>query len=440
MAEAATNASKTLSPQSGVPVTVTVRTPGVNELYLSTIPLGMAYVNPNQSVSAILAFRIDNSFAVNKSIESVRLRHASRGNGTPAELLTNVDSIALYLDLDNDSALTISDSLVATTAFNADLAILTFSPVVIAPGAAQTFIVSIRTSLYPRDGDSLDVLLLPAGDIQTGDGTIVIGPDTANSLGYNIVDGLIADQLTIPSTGVTSMSPGDTVYHVLTVDIPRNGYQADALQIFSVGNDGTADDSDIDSITLYVDNGNGLWGGPAEETCTGGLEFTGDRWTISGLSIPLISQTTRFYVGARLSAFPTNGATLALSIPEYGLQMSSQNDGPLDTATVPADTIVIQAVEALTVNTALIPSRQVIPGQSSGPILGLEFKNSYATAVSFDSIRCTLLAVDPDGATQAELDSQVDSLLLYLDRDGDYTAIGSPDTLLTVARLTNGTA
>jgi len=430
--------NNTVTENSSISVTVTVDTIDVDVLLLSVIPLGIDYVYPGESASLLLGFRIQNYFLTDKSIESVTLRDASRGAGTSPELLTNIDSIAIYLDVDNDSLLTVADSILAITSYDTSIVTLSFAPFTIHTGTADIFLIGVNTNLYPRDGDSLDIFLVTATDIMTSDSTMVTGPDTANSVGYNIVNGMVADQLTITPTGTVSISPGDTVFHVLTIDIPRNGYMADILRLFSVQNLGTADEFDIDSLYLYLDNGNNVWGGTAEETSLGEMEFTGAQWAISGLSVPLVNQTARFYVGSRLSAYAANNSTVALSIPENGIQVSSQNDGPVDMATAPVDTITIVSSEVVTVTRMPISSRTIIPGQSSGPILGIELTNSYVAPVSIDSIRCNLLAIDPDTASQAQLDGQIDSLMLYMNLDGDYEVIGLQDTLLSSATLSNG--
>ncbi|MCD6161062.1 MAG: right-handed parallel beta-helix repeat-containing protein [candidate division Zixibacteria bacterium] len=410
----------------------------IPKLYIHAIPLGNTVVYSNQTNSSLLAFRIDNSLDTAKNIESVTVHDASRGAGNLAERLTNIDSLALYFDADNDTSITGIDSLIASESFTFDTLTLLFSPFSIPAESERSFIICPVISPNPHDSDSLDLFVLTDTDIQTSDGTMFQGPDTLNSQGYNIIDGLISEQISLIATGMTTISPGDSLYNIMIIDIPRNGYQEDTLNGFNVWNSGTADESDLDSMILFMDDGSNSWGGQAEEIRLGLLFFTGAYWSISGLNSPLTNQLTRYYVAVKLAAYPTNLSTVALGIPLHGLEMSSNNDGPLDVEIVPVDTVIIQTDEELAVSAVSIPARNIIPGESTGPILGLEFISSYAMSISIDSLSLNLLATDPDGASQSELDSQIDSMLLYANIDGDYTDLGLEDTLLSTAALSDG--
>lgn len=406
---------------------------------ITEIPLGNAFVRPNQSVAPILAFRISNAFEETRNVQGITVRNASKGAGSQAELLSNIDSIALYVDSNHNLELDPDDSLLTKTEVALSTIPLSFSPLAIAPGSDRVFIVSVKTSLFSRDSDSLDMFLLPVSDIQTNDGSLVAGPDTINSLGYDIIDGMIADQVSIVSSGNKTISPGAQPFHVLTVDVPRNGYQNDTLQIFTIYNAGSAKVSDIDSLILYQDDGNGDWGGSKEELPLGILSFTGAQWELSGLSVPLNQPAARFFLGVMPSQYATNGATLSLGIPLKGLEMSSDNDGPIDLPILPKDTISILTSQLLSVRTMNIPSREIIPGEKTGPIVGIEFVNGYSGGVKIDSIRFNLFASDPDGATQEKLDSQIDSVMLWLNRDGDYSRIGDSDSLIGLASMSGST-
>jgi len=411
---------------------------GVEALYVSGIALGNYSVYAGQNATALLAFRVENFLSEDKTLTDISTLDVSLGAGNQVELLTNLDSYHLYYDADNDSLLTGSDSLIASEDAGMQITTFSFSPVTIESGTGRTFIVGADLSAYPHDGDSLDLEISPGIDIVTGDGTQIDGPEKINSAGFNIIDGLISDQLGIVPTDNTYISPGDTVYNILTIDLPRNGYLGDTLNIFSVVNSGTAGESDVDSLILYQDDGNAAWGGSSEESRIGRLIYTGDRWLISGLSVPLDLQTTRFYLGAKLADYPANGATLAVIIPENGVEMTSHNDGPIDAATTPIDNIVIQTVEGLQIETVAVPSKNLVPGENTGPIVNFKLSHSYPDPKHLDSLRLTLYANDPDGATRTQLDSQIDSVAIYKNLDGDYQILGAADSLLASATVSDG--
>ncbi len=409
----------------------------VEELYLTTISLGNNSGHPMQRDIPVLAFRIDNYFDVEKSIQSISLRDNSRGAGSPAEIMANIDSIYFYYDIDNDSMLTGLDSLLAAAEYNTGVIFLAFSPISIASYTGKTFFAGTKISQYPCDGDSMDIITVPAVDITVVDSTVVAGPDTANSLGYAVIDGMVSGQIAITSTGLTEVYPGDTIYNVMTFDIPRNGYLDDTLKILEVVNNGDAGEDDFDSLILFQDNGDNTWN-IHDEIYLGALMYTGDYWVISGLHVPLIEALNRFYIGADIAEYPTNNTSIALALPQNGISVFSQNDGPLDSPIASGDTIVIKSTEKLTVSVNQLEFAYLIPGEISGPILSLKIINSCNNDRIIDSLKLSLTAVDPDGATQTQLDSQIDSLLLFLDRDGNYENISAADSLLAVATLTDG--
>lgn len=412
----------------------------VEELLVSSIPLGFQIVNPGEDSTAVLAFRIHNYFDEDKSITSMTVRDHSQGYGSVEQRITNVDSVALYLDLDNDSLFSASDSLISKAEYNSSVAQFNFDALTIESYSGYNFFVNPQTALFACDNDTLDLIMYPAGDIETGDATIPSGPVTLNSLGHSLINGLIKDQVTVVSTGNDNIVAGDTLYNVLTLDIPRNGYRTDTLNIFRCVNLGTASSSDIDSLVLFKDDGDNLWEGPAQEIREGRLTFTGSEWSLSGIAIELPDVSSRFFVTAALSEYPANGRTIAMSIPLNGMEMKSDNDGPHDAPVIPVDTVTIQSTEEVAVSAVNVTPSTLIPGKAGGPIGVFRLRNSYGVNVLLDSLRLTSLAVDPDGAAQAELDSQFDSLEIYLKKDAVNGSINSGDSLLASALIDNGSA
>jgi len=385
----------------------------VEELYISVVPMGTGTAAPSQADAPVLTFRIDNYYDEAKSVTAFTVRDASRGEGDAADKITNVDSVAVYLDTDNDSLLSGGDVLLAKEEYNSYNINLSIAPQTIPADEGLTFIVSASVALYPHDSDSLDMYLLSATDVATGDGTPLAGADSVNSFGYTVYDGMTANQIGVNATGTALMEPGETIYPVLDFTLPRNGYSADTLKIFSFINEGTAAPDDFDSLMLFKDDGDNIFESDLSDSYLGKITYTGSRWSISGLEIPLEDETNHFYVGASISDYPTSGTTVTFSIPVGGVEMASYNDGPMDMAVTAVDTIVIQTSEAIEIKVRTIPSEALIPGEITSALLGFELINSYVDSVRIDSFRCFLQAVDADGATQAELDSQVDSLLLY---------------------------
>ena len=202
---------------------VTVSVQAANELMVSSIRLGNSSIRPSETDVAILAFRIDNGYADVRMITGITVRDAFRGPGTAAELLSNVDSISLYLDMDDDSLLSAPDSQLVRQPMSSSTIAMSLSSLSIAPSEGKTFLVALSSNMYPRDGDSLDIYLDAAVDLTADIPVTWNGPPTVNSLGYAFVDGMISSQIGAPTTGRVSIQGQDTLFNVMSIDLPGNG-------------------------------------------------------------------------------------------------------------------------------------------------------------------------------------------------------------------------
>lgn len=413
----------------------------VAAMSIEAIPLGNEQLTPGGDEQPILAFKLTNSLSSGFDINGLSVRDASRGAGSLEERLGNLDSLRLYRDVDSDNTLTVADLLLTAVDVVSEVTHLDFGPITIGATSSQTFFLAVDAAEFPRDGDSLDFYLLPDSDIDfAGDSTEILGSDSVNSSGLVLLDGMVSSQLTLTITGVATIIPGASPHHVLTLDLPRNGYTADILNSLSIVNLGSAVDSDFDSLVLYRDDGTGVWEGEGVETRVSRLWYTGNQWTGSGLSVALTNQTTRFFVGVYLAAYPTNGATLALTVPINGVGVASQNDGPLDITLAPVDTISIVTLESVVIQAVSISSQDLVPGSVSSQITGLNLTNGFATSVGVDSLRLTLHAGGDTDATADDLNGQVDSLRLYLNRDNDNSKLSVIDSLLASSPVVEGQA
>lgn len=412
----------------------------VEALHAVAVPLGTVTANPGATLVPVMAVRISNSFATPRFLTGLDLRLLPRGAGNSSQLLGNVQAMSLYWDADNDSLLSVNDSLLATTAVTSEIVSLSFDSLDILSGTGRTLLTGATISLQARDTDSLDCLILPAQDVHTADLSLVDGADTLNSLGLAVINGMVRAQINLTIAADSIVTPSDAVFHLATLDVPRNGYSTDVLDVLSIRNLGTAGETDLDSLILYRDDGNGTWGGPSEETRLGKMAFTGTQWTRSGINSTITTPTGRFFVGAALAAYPADGATLVLSIPAYGVEMQSANDGPLDGPLVSGDTIVIRTNEHLEVTAVPVTSHPIVPGAVSGAMMAIRLTNTYQSARTLDSIRLAVPMTDPRGATLAQLDSQIDSVLVYLERDNDLVQTSTVDSIIGRAIVANGQA
>ncbi len=407
----------------------------VEELYFSTIPLGNQTIRPAGDETPVAEFRIDNYFGTSKTITAVNIRDISTGAGTADELAANMIEARIYVDCDGDSLLSGSDSLLAASSYSSTDMSLSIPSIEIPADSGLTFIVTATSALRARDGDTVDVALIPGVDIETADLTMVAGPPLSNSLGVTTIDGMVAAQIAVDSTGNHIIRVSDSLLPCMTIDLPPNGYRSDTLAAITIVNLGTADESDFDSLVVLADNGDNLWGGSVSELSLGRMAFNGESWSRGGLSLPLTDTSTKLFIAAKLSRYPSDGTTITLGIPADGIRVYSGNDGPVDQPVYSKDTLTIEGRQAVVANLLPVPARSCVPGQFSGPLLAVQLTNGYTQSIDIDSCRFTFTGTDPQGASATQLESQVDSVYLYLDRDGDANSISTSDSLVSVCRL-----
>ena len=410
----------------------------VDELLLTTLPIGDFEITPGGESSSLLTFRLDNYFDEAKTVNAIACRLALSGAGSADEMRGNIATVRLYQDADADSALSDGDVLLDEVAAASDQIGFTLTPFAIPSGNGETFLIAFQAASGPRDGDTADIYLYPDLDIQIEGGVPVAGPDSANSRGLAVYNGMIGDQIASTTTGVESLADSDVISPVAAFDFPGNGYQSDVLNGVSFVNLGSAEQSDFDSLVLAADGGNNVWDGIESEQYLGRLSFTGDRWTLTGLNAPLASGANRFYVAADLAAFPVSGRDLTLQIPVDGITVASGNDGPLDRVVYSVDTATILTSETIEAGLVTLASQHLTPGIESEPLFSLALTNGAATSVGLDSVRITVDLTANDGGSQAELESQLDSLLLYVDNDGDATSVDDTDLLVASGYVSDG--
>lgn len=405
---------------------------------VTAIPLGAITARPMTSGAPVLGFKISNAFDEAKSIQSITINNSSRGAGNESQILSNLQGVSLSIDTNNDEVLDSGDSVIAVSTSISSEMTFDFSPVVIAPAAEVNFFAGVQVSERPRDDDSLDFYIRPATGLVSSDNGPIAGVDSLNSMGFTIIDGMVAGQVGVVSLGNSSVDPGTTFKPALTFNLPRNGYSTDSLTILSVYNAGNAKPSDIDSLMLFVDDGNGVFQSGGSDRYIGNLAFTGGLWSISGLSEVLSSPTTRYHLVASIAEYPTNGATISLGIPVKGVEVASGNDGPIDAPLQSIDTMLILSSEMLAVNAVSLSSRALTPGESTGPLVGLLISNTTGTDAVLDSLIVTLFADDPDGASVSELGSQLVSVSLWKNLDDDFSERSSQDSLIGIGSIQNG--
>jgi Right handed beta helix region len=412
----------------------------IEELYFTTIPIGNNSIHPDGHESPVAAFRIDNYFTAPKTVTAISIRDLSTGAGNAAQLASNILAARVYLDIDGDSTLSVLDSLLAESAYTQASITFPIPPVTFNADSGRTFIVTVISAAIARDGDTVDVVLIPGVDIETADLTVVSGPPLSNSMGVTQIDGMVASQVSILPIGSQILRAVDSLHLCMTLDLPRNGYAVDTLNSITIVNYGTASENDFDSLVLFADDGDNLWSGSSTELSLGRMAFNGESWSRGGIAAPLLDSTTRLFVATKLNRFPNDRATIIFGLPVDGARVSSGNDGPIDLALQSPDTLTIEGRQAIVATLSPITARSCIPGETTGPLLAVRLTNGYTQSIAVESLRFAYVGTDAVGPNALQSQAQIDSVYLYADRDGNANSISVDDSLIATSHILNGIA
>ncbi|MDI6751297.1 MAG: PQQ-binding-like beta-propeller repeat protein, partial [bacterium] len=241
------------------------------------------------------------------------------------------------------------DSLIAWTGLNQSLKDVNNSP-------RHLFIV-VKIADNPSGDNKVIQWLIPrlkdlgqVGTYQTGDEGIFVsskhwGPVDSDfkMSGSSTVHRRIKQD--IKDYTVSSIfGPGQKNCVALQFVLPDNDGLSDTLQALTIRNIGTALGSDISAVTLFADNGNGLFDGTPTDTSLGTGVADADGWYFSPISANILGTRT-FFVIANIASLPVNGRTIQMAIPglvnngatwggfdlgEEGIFVSSPHLGPTD--------------------------------------------------------------------------------------------------------------
>jgi len=306
-------------------------------------------------------------------------------------------------------------------------------------GGTVTVVITGGTSLLARDGDVLDLRITDAGAVTQSSGTASGSFPIAPAGGFT-VDGMVAAQVPVDPIAPQTFAAGSQGNLALQVTLPANGYQSDVLHRLELKNLGTAQAStDIDKLRAWADDGNGTFS-PTADLALGEMVFTGDRWVLSGLNVPIAAGGRRLFFTTDLALFATDGATIQLTFPgppDQAIGMTSNNDGLIDRSVSDASTHTIVIRDRVTVTSQSLAPGSVRPGQTGAPLYALQAANAYAVTKHLGAI--TFTNATSGSGSVAERDGEVASLTLVEDSN-DNQAIDGSDAVLGTAFFVGGRA
>ena len=310
---------------------------------------------------------------------------------------------------------------------------------VIKPGTTVRLYVIGGASLTAHDADDLDLGIASASAMTFSNAGLVNGTFPISPSGDFPVDGMVAAQITRYAVNTPTFAVGSVRNLALDVRLPANGYQADVLQRLAVQNLGSARPGDeITNIEVWLDDGDGAFQ-PALDTRLGAMGFTGDRWQLSGLSVPLPVGGKRIFVSVDLGELAEAGRTVRLSLPTYpsgstdpsflGVGVSSDDDGPVDQAVSNPSAQALAVVDRVVLAGKPVSAGAIAPGQPGAILLQLVATNTYSVDKTLTALTASNATTGP--GTQDERDGELQAVALRADADGDGVLEPTDPTLAT---------
>lgn len=135
-------------------------------------------------------------------------------------------------------------------------------------------------------------------------------------------------------------------FDILLIDvvIPDNAGEQDILQALTVYNTRSADDTDISKVTLWTDDGDGVWQGyMIDNKIADAVKIDSRRWVFTNLNVVIPVGGLHIYVSAETDTDVTTDQRMQFSIDrlidansdgaynsgDVGLFVESDNDGPV---------------------------------------------------------------------------------------------------------------
>jgi len=398
---------------------------------LSALPIEAEHVYPGDTEVELFALEISNNTLGLVTLDSMWVRDdLSLFSCEPDKVMQ------LYLD-DGDASLdTDLDTLITSSLWNAGNALFNDINVDIESEAdAVLYLVTDLDSFLTVDGETLVVGLESENDIYftlnpqvVTESYLVDASFPLFSEGGKISDGMLAHQVLLHPYGDSTIVDVQENILVLDVEVPGNGCMNETLFGFTVANYGTADDTHIDRVLLWRDDGDGQFDPLLDDYLAEFATVAVSIYQVGGISVPLPGSTgERLFVTVNLCSNIKTGATIKFGIPAMGIEVASGNDGPIDGDIVSEGSLIIPVPNRVTFFTSILGNKRVYPGQKAVLNLVIGAYNSYDRLKTLESL--ALLN------TGSSLPSEITGLEAFADTDGNGLFNPAQDSLLGTAEL-----
>lgn len=382
----------------------------------------------------VLTFAFTNQSAQTDTLHSMTIANLTEGDGTPAQMDAEWQPLTLTYQLSTpDPHVEPADKLFQS--FTNGTAVFENIDLIIAPGDTLEITLQANASLEARDWAQLQVGVLESGDLDFTSpyGLVLDWPLVSGHFLH--VNGFVSAQATVIPMESGLLAIGSQQNLALTVDLPSNGYLDDTLYGMSLRNSGSAQpESDISAMQIWADEGDGIFG--ADDILMGTAIHSGDRWQLTGLSVPVPATGLRVFVSVDIAetALPSRDIRLSLPVGNgYAVEMFSGNDGPVDIALENPNTLGISDTDRIILFAEWSNSGTTLPGSKDAILLQFLMTNTYADDRQLESLTFTN-TTEALGATAEQEDATCQQVYLVEDSNDN----GELDDLTIDTQLASG--
>ena len=359
-----------------------------------------------------------------------------RLKGMPGDLSgeTGFSSLAGERGMLTDRPLSPSDLLGATVTLDDGSAVFRLESGRLLGAWESTFfyVVADIDSFNAVDGEPLHFGIESPDSISvTGNAAVALLDEPFVSEGTPLIDGFMTFQASFDTALVDTLYSGDDYSNILILDIPSNGNTPDIMSGLSVANYGdVAAGNALETVRLWADNGDGIFS-VYSDIYEGNLQYTGDRFEITGLAIPVVG-SQRLFVTADIGYGFTTPLELRTGVPLMGIEYVSGNDGPLNGPIIPDSSQVLIRREFILIESLIASSElsPINPGDADVELMAIKLTNYTLGQVTIDSLRV-------GGAPGLFNCEPLKEIRLHLD-DGDGIFDTASDPEMSVCNLSIG--
>lgn len=382
----------------------------------------------------VLTFAFTNQSAQTDTLHSMTITNLTAGEGTLAQMDAEWQPLTLTYQrstpLPGDKPI---DKMFES--FTDGLAIFDDLNVIIAPGDTLEVTLQSNASLEARDSAHLQMGILESAglDFSAAYALVLDWPLVSGHI-LN-VNGFVWAQAAVVPMESGLLAIGSLQNLALTVDLPNNGYLDDTLYGLSLKNNGSAQPvSDISAMHIWSDEGDGVFG--ADDILMGSAIHSGDRWQLTGLSVPVPSTGLRIFTTVDIAetALPSRDIRLSLPVGNgYAVEMFSGNDGPVDVSLENPSTLGISDTDRIILFAEWSLSGTTLPGTKDATLLQFLLTNTYADERQLQSLTFSN-TTEAVGSTADQRDATCQQVYLVLDENDN----GELDDVTVDSRLASG--